>query len=217
MSLHFDIITLFPEIFSHLHQGVIDKAALNQLINIQCWDPILYREKKHPHIDDRPYGGGPGQVMTCAPLDKCIEAIPKRGAHRKIIYLAPDGVTLTHQKSLELSKLDQIILICGRYEGIDDRIRQLKVDETLSIGDYVLSGGELPAAVLLDTVSRHIEGVLGNKQSSQEDSFSKGFLEHPNYTRPVKYKGLSIPDVLTSEITTMLKHGKDSISWARLG
>lgn len=196
--LHFDFITLFPEMTNLLNWGVIGQAQNKGLIQLQNWNPIIHRQNNYPYIDDKPYGGGPGLILTIDPLVRCIESIPKRSQTRHVIALTPDGAPFSQQKALELSKMEHIVFICGRYEGFDARINQIIVDESISIGDYVLSGGELPAMVVCDAICRHVPGVIGNSLSTAHDSFSNGLLEHPQYTRPRRYRQHEVPEVLLS-------------------
>ncbi|MBU0668339.1 tRNA (guanosine(37)-N1)-methyltransferase TrmD [Patescibacteria group bacterium] len=202
--MRFDLLTIFPEIFSsYLSESIIKRAIANKKIVIKIHDIRKYSKDKHHKTDDIPYGGGPGMVMTPQPIYDCIKAVKK---HNKgpVIYLSPRGTILTQTKAQTLLKKNRktgIILLCGRYEGIDQRIVDLCVDEELSIGKYILTGGELPAMVVLDVLARLIPGVLGDNESAAEESFSralKGKKEYPHYTRPEKFMGLSVPPVLRS-------------------
>lgn len=200
--MRFDILTIFPNIFdSYLGESIIKRALESKLIEIHIHDIRKYSKDKHKKVDDIPYGGGAGMVMTPQPLHDAITAIRKLNKG-PVIYLTPQGKTLTQSKSEKIAKKHKgIILLCGRYEGIDERIRQTLVDEEISIGNYVLTGGELPAMVLMDSVSRLIPGVLGKEESHLEDSFSKSLdrkKEYPHYTRPQIFQDLKVPDVLTS-------------------
>ena len=200
--MRFDILTIFPEIFdSYLKESIIARAKKRKLIEIHIHDIRKYSKDKHKKVDNTPYGGGAGMVMTPQPIYDAIKAV-KKFNKGPVIYLSPQGKVLTQTKAENLGKKHQgLILLCGRYEGIDDRIRQLCVDEEISIGKYVLTGGELPAMILLDAVSRLIPGVLGKEKSHQEDSFSKALnrkKEYPHYTRPPAFKGLKVPEVLLS-------------------
>ncbi len=200
--MRFDILTIFPNIFdSYLSESIIKRALENKLIEISIHDIRKYSKDKHKKVDDIPYGGGAGMVMTPQPLFDAITAIKKLNKG-PVIYLTPQGKTLTQSKSEKIAKKSQgLILLCGRYEGIDERIRETLIDEEISIGNYVLTGGELPAMVLMDSVSRLIPGVLGKEESHLEDSFSKSLdrkKEYPHYTRPQIFQGLKVPDVLTS-------------------
>jgi len=194
------VITLFPDMFKAItEQGVSGRAVKNGLIQVQCWNPRDFTHDKHRTVDDRPYGGGPGMLMMVQPLrDAIMAAKAAAGGDAKVIYLSPQGRRLDQPGVEELSTSEKLILICGRYEGIDERIIQSLVDEEWSIGDYVLSGGELPAMTLIDAVSRLVPGVLGKMASAEQDSFSEGLLDCPHYTRPECLDGESVPSVLLS-------------------
>ncbi len=194
------VVTLFPEMFRAITDfGVTGRAVNNGLLELQMWNPRDFTHDKHKTVDDRPYGGGPGMLMMVQPLREAIHAAKAAtGENAKVIYLSPQGRKLTQQGVEELVKSDGLILVCGRYEGIDERIIQTEVDEEWSIGDYVLSGGELPAMALIDSVSRLVPGVLGKKASAEQDSFSDGLLDCPHYTRPETLDGLDVPAVLLS-------------------
>ena len=195
----FDVITLFPEIFDlALKKGVIGRAIKNNLIEIRGLNPRDFTKDKHKTVDDRPYGGGPGMVMMYEPICAAINKAKKRQEDSKVIFLSPQGKKLNQSTVVEFSKLDGMILVCGRYEGIDERIIESEVDEEWSIGDYVLSGGEFAALVLIDSVCRLLPGVLGGKNSANEDSFVDGLLDYPHYTRPEAIKGHLVPNVLQS-------------------
>lgn len=193
-----DIITLFPEMLqNHFSVGVLSQALKKQHLSIQYHNPRTFTEDRHKTVDDRPFGGGEGMVLKIEPLKRCYENIPKKPNH-KFIYLSPQGQTLNSRLAHELSVYEQLIFLCGRYEGVDERFLNAYNPLELSIGDYVLSGGELACAVAVDVVSRFYEGVLGNEQSFKNDSFEGGVLKCPQYTRPEIYDGLKVPDVLLS-------------------
>ncbi|HGJ5876584.1 MAG TPA: tRNA (guanosine(37)-N1)-methyltransferase TrmD [Arsenophonus sp.] len=194
------IISLFPEMFRAITEyGVTGRAVKNGLLNIQCWDPRDYTHDRHRTLDDRPYGGGPGMLMMVQPLRDAIHAAKSEiGEDVKVIYLSPQGRKLNQQGVCELMANKKLILVCGRYEGIDERIIESEIDEEWSIGDYVLSGGELPAMVMIDSISRFIPGVLGHHASAEEDSFMTGLLDCPHYTRPEVLEGMEVPSVLLS-------------------
>ncbi|MPY26820.1 tRNA (guanosine(37)-N1)-methyltransferase TrmD [Shewanella sp. YLB-07] len=194
------VVTLFPEMFRAVTDfGVTGRAVKNGLLELQTWNPRDFTHDRHNTVDDRPYGGGPGMLMMVQPLRDAIHAAKAAiGDSAKVIYLSPQGRKLTQQGVEELAKSDSLVLVCGRYEGIDERIIQTEVDEEWSIGDYVLSGGELPAMALIDSVSRLVPGVLGKKASAEQDSFSDGLLDCPHYTRPESLDGLDVPAVLLS-------------------
>ncbi len=194
------VVTLFPEMFRAVTDfGVTGRAVSNGLLELQTWNPRDFTHDKHRTVDDRPYGGGPGMLMMVQPLRDAIHAAKAAaGEQAKVIYLSPQGRKLTQQGVEELAKSGRLILVCGRYEGIDERIIQTEVDEEWSIGDYVLSGGELPAMTLIDSVSRLVPGVLGKQASAEQDSFSDGLLDCPHYTRPESLDGIDVPEVLLS-------------------
>jgi len=198
-----DIITLFPETFEAITSyGITARAFDNKIVDLRCWNPRDFTTDNHKTIDDRPYGGGPGMVMLAEPLEKTIIAVKQRqsvqGFKPKVIHLSPTGRRLTHQKVVELSRLDSLVLLTSRYEGVDQRLLDAHVDEEISIGDYVLSGGELPAMVLLDAVIRLLPGVLGDAASAEQDSFVNGLLDCQHYTRPEVYKNEPVPEILLS-------------------
>lgn len=196
--MHFEVVTLFPEMMDALAAGVIGRAQKQELINLRCWNPRDYTHDVHKTVDDRPYGGGPGMVMKIEPLDAAIKAAREKSPSAKTVYLSPQGQPLTQDIAQQLSSEEGLILICGRYEGIDERLLNKQVDLEISIGDYVLSGGELPAMVLIDTISRLIPGVLGHADSAEQDSFTNGLLDCPHYTRPEILDGEQVPQVLLS-------------------
>ena len=194
------VISLFPEMFRAITEhGVTGRAVKSSLLQIECWNPRDFTHDKHRTVDDRPYGGGPGMLMMVQPLRDAIHAAKQAaGDGAKVIYLSPQGRKLTQAGVTELATNQKLILVAGRYEGIDERVIQTEVDEEWSIGDYVLSGGELPAMTLIDAVSRLVPGVLGDQASAEQDSFTDGLLDHPHYTRPELLDGLVVPEALTS-------------------
>lgn len=194
------VISLFPEMFRAITEhGVTGRAVKSGLLQIECWNPRDFTHDKHRTVDDRPYGGGPGMLMMVQPLRDAIHAAKQAaGDGAKVIYLSPQGRKLTQAGVTELATSQKLILVAGRYEGIDERVIQTEVDEEWSIGDYVLSGGELPAMTLIDAVSRLVPGVLGDQASAEQDSFADGLLDHPHYTRPELLDGLAVPEALTS-------------------
>jgi len=204
--MRFAVITLFPEMLDAIRcYGITGRAITRGLIEIACFNPREYTEDRHQTVDDRPYGGGPGMVMRVEPLERAlIDArswLEERGASPdvvRVIYLSPQGVKLDQKGLGSLGRWENLVLIAGRYEGIDERFIEASVDEEWSIGDYVLSGGELPAMVLIDALSRQQPGVLGDADSAQQDSFVRGLLDCPHYTRPEDYKGRKVPGVLLS-------------------
>ena len=194
------VISLFPEMFQAITEyGVTGRAVKNGLLNVMCWNPRDFTHDRHQTVDERPYGGGPGMLMMVQPLRDAIKAAKEAaGDGVKVVYLSPQGRKLEQTGVCELAAQQKLILICGRYEGIDERIIQTEVDEEWSIGDYVLSGGELAAMVMIDTVARFIPGVLGHQASAIEDSFVDGLLDCPHYTRPEVLDDMTVPAVLLS-------------------
>jgi len=198
--LDIHVITLFPEPFRQmLDMGVVGRALESEKVRLRTWNPRDFTLDRHRRVDDRPYGGGPGMVMMVQPLRDTIQAVRREtGPGSKVSLMSPQGSRFDQLAAKELAKREQLILICGRYEGIDERLIELEVDEEWSIGDYVLSGGELPAAVLVDSICRLLPGVLGNSDSAGQDSFEDGLLDFPHYTRPEKLEDLVVPPVLIS-------------------
>lgn len=196
----FGVVTLFPEMFDpFLKQGVFGRAVKNGIIQVDIYNPRDYTTDKHRTVDDRPYGGGPGMLMMVQPLTDAIsDAKAALGENSLVVYLTPQGKTLSQTAVQSLTQLPNIILVAGRYEGIDERVINSLVDQEWSIGDYVLSGGELPAMVLMDSISRLLPDVLGHSQSAVEDSFTNGLLDCPHYTRPEVLNGEVVPSVLLS-------------------
>ncbi|MBD2860176.1 tRNA (guanosine(37)-N1)-methyltransferase TrmD [Spongiibacter sp. KMU-158] len=194
------IITLFPEMFSAISDyGVSGRAMQKGLLSLDCINPRTFTEDRHQTVDDRPYGGGPGMVMMAEPLDKAIaEARRQVGEEAKVVYMSPQGRQLDQAGLLELAQRPAMIVLAGRYEGVDERLIASQVDEEWSIGDYVISGGELAAMVMIDGLARLIPGVLGHAQSAEQDSFAEGLLDCPHYTRPEVYQGQAVPEVLLS-------------------
>ena len=193
--MKFDVLTLFPDMFKSLDESVIGKAIEKKLIEINLINIRDFSKDKHKKVDDTPYGGGAGMVMKPDVVYDAYLSVKDEKA--KVIYLTPQGNVLNQEKVKQLSKNEHLILLCGHYEGIDQRVLDEIVDEEISIGDYVLTGGELPAMVLIDSVSRYIEGVI-NEESIEEESFSTNLLEYPQYTRPEEFRGRKVPDVLIS-------------------
>ncbi|MAK92183.1 MAG: tRNA (guanosine(37)-N1)-methyltransferase TrmD [Oceanospirillaceae bacterium] len=196
----FGVISLFPEMFRSLTEfGVSGRAVKQEKITVECWNPRDFTHDNYQTVDDRPYGGGPGMLMKIQPLQDAIHAAKAAaGEGAKVIYLSPQGRKLDQQGVLELAQCDKLILVAGRYEGIDERLIQREIDEEWSLGDFVLSGGELAAMTLMDAVIRLVPGVLGHEQSAQQDSFMDGLLDCPHYTRPEVYEGQAVPEVLLS-------------------
>ncbi len=199
--MRFDIVSLFPEFVAQLAaHGVVGRAGERGLLSLHGWNPRDYAEGNYRRVDDRPFGGGPGMVMLIDPLRAAVQAARAADpAPARVIYLSPQGSPLTQAKVRELASDDHLILLCGRYEGVDERLLAAEVDEELSIGDYVLSGGELAAAVLVDAVARLLDGALNDADSALQDSFEgDGLLDCPHYTRPVEHALGAVPDVLLS-------------------
>ena len=194
--MKYDVITLFPDIINdYCTQSITKRGIEAGLISVETHNPRDYTLDKHKRVDDTPYGGGDGMVLMCQPVFDCLEAIKKEDDF-EFIMLTPQGEKYNQNIALELSQKKQIILLCGHYEGFDERIREIIKPVEISLGDFVLTGGELPALCVIDAVSRKIEGTLGKIESADEDSFSNGLLEYPHYTRPREFRGLKVPEVL---------------------
>ncbi len=201
--MRFEVISLFPEMFDAITKfGITSRAIERKIYSVNVINPRDFTQDNHKTVDDRPYGGGPGMVMLAEPLAKSIELAKQNqaaiGIKPHVIHLSPRGVALNHQKVMQLSRMQGLILLASRYEGVDERLIGTLVDEEISIGDYVLSGGELPAMALIDAVVRQLPGVLGDADSAIEDSFVNGLLDYPHYTRPEVYKEQKVPEVLLS-------------------
>lgn len=195
--MRFDVLTLFPDFFDNFRNwSIIGRAVESGLISINCVNIRDFSLDKHKKVDDYPYGGGPGMVMTPEPIVRALEHVDYQSA--KVVYLSPQGARFTQTKAMEWQKLDRMILLAGHYEGIDNRVIEHFVDEEISIGDYILTGGEIPAMVLIEALSRLIPGVLSSKESYMEESFSSGYLEFPQYTRPEIFREYRVPDILLS-------------------
>ena len=191
------ILTLFPEMFTGpLTTSILGRARAEKLLTVEPMDIRPFSAQKHKNTDDYPFGGGAGMVMTAQPIVDCVEAARTQGFTGPCLYMSPRGKPLTQQKVRELSTLDGFLLLCGHYEGVDERALALVVDEEISLGDFVLTGGEVAAMAVVDAVARLVPGVLGSSQSAEEESFSAGLLEYPHYTRPREYRGLCVPEVL---------------------
>jgi tRNA (guanine37-N1)-methyltransferase len=200
--MQFDVVSLFPEMFAALTQsGVTRRAYEQQRWGLSLWNPRDFTTDNHRTVDDRPYGGGPGMVMLAKPLEAAIGAAKQRQAALglatpRVVFMSPQGRALTHERVMQLKDEPGLVLLCGRYEAVDQRLLDRVVDEEISLGDFVLSGGELPAMALMDAVVRQLPGVLGDEASAVEDSFVNGLLDAPHYTRPETYEGVSVPPVL---------------------
>lgn len=195
----FGIVSLFPELFQTLNAGITGRAIKDQLLKVETWNPRDFTTDKHKTVDERPYGGGPGMVMMAEPLQAAILAA-KQSAPKpaKVIYLSPQGRRLDQTSAQELAANSALILLCGRYEGIDERVIEKEIDEEWSIGDYILTGGELAAMVMIDVLTRLIPGAVGDADSVSQDSLTTGLLKYPQYTRPESFAGVNVPDVLLS-------------------
>jgi tRNA (guanine37-N1)-methyltransferase len=202
--MRFDIVTIFPKMLgSYFSESIIRRAQIKKMVEIKIHDLRDWAEDKHKTVDDTPYGGGPGMLMKVKPIFKCVESIKARGKSKlknsRVILFSAKGKKYSQKDAERLKKYDNLILICGRYEGVDERVAKHVADEEISIGDFVLTGGEIPAMLLLDSITRLIPGVLGNLESSKSESHSKkGYLEHPQYTKPEKFMDWKVPRVLLS-------------------
>jgi tRNA (guanine37-N1)-methyltransferase len=202
--MQFDVVSLFPEMFAALTQsGVTRRAFEQQRWGLQIWNPRDFTQDRHRTVDDRPYGGGPGMVMMAKPLEATINAAKQRQIELglpspRVVFMSPQGKPLTHERAMALKNEPGLVILCGRYEAVDQRLLDRCVDEEISLGDFVLSGGELPAMVLIDGVTRLLPGALGHVDSAEQDSFTDGLLDCPHYTRPEVYEGRRVPDVLLS-------------------
>ena len=219
--IQFDVVTLFPPMFDAISQhGITARAIENKLYSLSLWNPRNYTIDNHRTVDDRPYGGGPGMVMLAEPLEQAIQAAKARQiaagvAKPKVIHMSPSGKPLTHEIVMDLATEQGLVVLASRYEGVDQRLLDRLVDEEYSIGDYVLSGGELPAMVLMDAIVRQLPGALGDADSAIEDSFVDGLLDCPHYTRPEEYMGTKVPDVLTSGNHAKIKQWRLKMSLKR--
>jgi tRNA (guanine37-N1)-methyltransferase len=198
--MKFDIVTIFPRMFdAPLAEGVVARGVQAGLVDVAVHDLRDFTTDRHRVVDDVPYGGGPGMVLKPEPLFKAVDHIrATRGNPGAVILTSPQGRTLTQDDASRLAALGHLVVLCGRYEGVDERVRERVATEEISIGDYVLSGGELAALVIIDVVSRLVPGVVGDERSVDEDSFTRGLLDHPHYTRPAEYRGWAVPEVLLS-------------------
>lgn len=215
--MRIDILTLFPEMCeSVLSQSIIGRARENGFVEINCHNIRDYSKDKHNRVDDAPYGGGTGMIMQTQPIYDCYLSVCEQTKEKPhLIYMSPQGKTLTQSKVCELSKMNNIAILCGHYEGIDERVIEEIVDEEISIGDFVLTGGELPAMVLADSISRMLPGVLANEDAFQNESHYNSLLEHPQYTRPYEWHGKEVPEVLISGHHANIEKWKRECSLAR--
>lgn len=197
--MKFEILTLFPGMFSGpMNDSIIGRGIERGLIELNLWNIRDFAFDRHRTVDDSPYGGGAGMVMKVEPLFTCIEKVKSQRPAAKVLLTSPRGVPFTQKMAQELAELPELIIVCGRYEGVDERVTELCIDQEVSIGDFVLTGGELAAMTIVDAVGRLLPGVLGCDDSAREESFTEGLLEYPQYTRPPEFKGLTVPDVLLS-------------------
>lgn len=200
--MRFDVMTLFPDLVRFvLSESVIGRAQKSGAITVEAHNIRDYSKDKHRRVDDTPYGGGKGMLMMAPPIYDCYEGVLAQAGdlpRRRVVYMSPRGKVLTQQKARELALLDHLVILCGHYEGVDSRIIEEIVDEEISIGDYVLTGGEIPACILVDAVARLVDGVLAAPECHENESHSEGLLEYPQYTRPVEFHGRAVPEVLLS-------------------
>ena len=200
-TIHFHILTLFPDMFSPMQsQGIFSRALSKNLVRLSLYDIRDYTSDRHKQVDDYPFGGGPGMLMKPEPIFKAVEDIKKQiGQYNPpVILMSPQGEIFSHEKAVKLSQTQHIILVCGRYEGFDERIREYLATEEISLGDFVVSGGEIPAMLLIDSISRQIPNVVGSPESIQNDSFYNGLLQFPQYTRPASFNDMQVPEILLS-------------------
>lgn len=214
--MRIDVITLFPELVQGvIEHGVVGRAADKHLLELVLWNPRDYSKDRHRTVDDRPYGGGPGMLMKVEPLQACIHAVRQQNPEGKLIYLSPQGELLKQSVINRSVVSGSLIFLCGRYEGIDERLIQQEVDEEWSIGDYVISGGELAAMVCIDAIARQIPGALGHEDSADQDSFTQGILDCPHYTRPEEINGLRVPQVLLNGHHQQIQDWRDKQALGR--
>ena len=198
----FHIMTLFPDLVEGvLGESIIGRAKRDGYINVKTYNIRDFSTDKHRKTDDTPFGGGMGMVMTCQPIFDCFDSVTagiEEGKSRRVIYMSPKGKIFNHEKAKELAKYDELVFLCGHYEGVDQRVIDALVDEEISIGDYVVTGGEIPACIVVDAVSRLLDGVLASKECYEDESVASGILEYPQYTKPREYRGLEVPEILLS-------------------
>ncbi|MED5579700.1 MAG: tRNA (guanosine(37)-N1)-methyltransferase TrmD [Nitrospinota bacterium] len=201
MAIHFDVLTIFPDSFKKVFdQGVIGRAIERGLIELVVWDLRDFSEGSYRKVDDEPFGGGAGMVLKIEPIYKAIQEISKINPDKELwkVLMTPQGRILNQNLAKDLLKKERFLLICGRYEGVDERVREFCVDDEISVGDYILSGGEIPSMIFIDVLSRLVKGVLSNENSLKNESFSGRLLDYPHYTRPAEFNGMKVPDVLLS-------------------
>lgn len=203
----FDILTIFPELFtSQFQDGILRRAISSGKISVNLYNIRDYAEDKHRMTDDRPYGGGEGMVMKPEPLVAALEDVQEKGSRGRVVLLSPRGKVYSQKTAERLAGYSRLILVCGRYEGVDERVARCCIDEEVSIGDFILTGGEIAAMVIVDSVTRLIPGVLGSEDSAKNDTFSRGLLKHPQYTRPRTYRDMNVPEVLLSGDHAEIEH-----------
>jgi len=209
--MHIDIITLFPELLtSPFESSILKRAIESNKVTVDLHNPRNYSQNKQKQVDDYPFGGGAGMVMQIEPIDRCIDHLKSQRSYQEVIYLTPDGEQLDQKMANELSTKSNIMLLCGHYKGVDQRVRDHLITREISIGDFVLSGGELAAAVVCDSIIRLIPGVLGDESSALTDSYQDGLLAPPIYTRPASYKGWNVPEILTSGNTPKIEEWREN-------
>ncbi len=209
--MHIDIITLFPELLTSPFESSILKRAIEaKKVTVDFHNPRNYSQNKQKQVDDYPFGGGAGMVMQIEPIDRCMDHLKSQRSYQEVIYLTPDGEQLDQKMANELSTKSNIMLLCGHYKGVDQRVRDHLITREISIGDFVLSGGELAAAVICDSIIRLIPGVLGDESSALTDSYQDGLLAPPIYTRPASYKGWNVPEILTSGNTPKIEEWREN-------
>jgi tRNA (guanine37-N1)-methyltransferase len=215
--MKFDVVTIFPRMIeAGLAEGVVSRGIEQGLVDVRVHDLRDYTADRHRSVDDMPYGGGPGMVMKPEPLARAVADIrTTRGEPDAVILLSPQGRQFTQAEAVRLGGMGHVVLLCGRYEGMDERVRELVATEELSVGDYVLSGGELPALIVIDAVSRLVPGVVGDEQSVEAESFTRGLLDYPHYTRPAEFAGLKVPDVLLSGHHAQVRRWRKKAALAR--
>lgn len=211
MDMHIDIITLFPELLtSPFESSILKRAIESNKVTVDFHNPRNYSQNKQKQVDDYPFGGGAGMVMQIEPIDRCMDHLKSQRSYQEVIYLTPDGEQLDQKMANELSTKSNILLLCGHYKGVDQRVRDHLITREISIGDFVLSGGELAAAVVCDSIIRLIPGVLGDESSALTDSYQDGLLAPPIYTRPASYKGWNVPEILTSGNTPKIEEWREN-------
>jgi len=214
--MHFDILTLFPQVITpYINESMMQRAIANGIITVSAHNLRDWATDKHHITDDTPFGGGGGMVLKAEPVFSAVESMQDSAQPCPVILMSPQGQTLKHKLAKKLAKEKRLLILCGRYEGVDERIREHLITEEISIGDYVLSGGELPALILIETVMRLLPGALGAPNGASEDSFADGLLEYPHYTRPAEFRGWQVPDVLVSGNHKLVSRWRRKQAWLR--